>query len=208
MKKLIVEEKYNLKSLQNYIQKVFPHVSQNLFFKTLRKKDIKINGVRVSQNVYVHTGDVIEIYLSDELLLGKQISFESLYENKIYEDANCKLEKSTNDYTQLKKESKEFRSQLLELYKKHIELINEIPIDEEEQVELSIEEKSGEDSLDEIESKCVVDKEARKKFLISDEDGEECDNKNVFNASKVPVRKYENLKFGANYDIRSDINVK
>lgn len=88
MKKLIVEEKYNLKSLQNYIQKVFPHVSQNLFFKTLRKKDIKINGVRVSQNVYVHTGDVIEIYLSDELLLGKQISFESLYENKIYEDEN------------------------------------------------------------------------------------------------------------------------
>ena len=75
-------------------------------------------------------------------------------------------------------------------------------------MELSIEEKSGEDSLNEIESKCVVDNEVRKKFLISNEDREECDNKNVLNTSKVPVRKYENLKFGANYDIRSDINVK
>ncbi len=88
MKKLIVEEKYNLKSLQNYILKIFPNLSQNLFFKTLRKKDIKINGIRVSQNVCIHTGDTIEIYVSDELLLGKQVSYESLYKNRVYEDDN------------------------------------------------------------------------------------------------------------------------
>ena len=37
---------------------------------------------------------------------------------------------------------------------------------------------------------------------------EETENKDIFTASKVPVRKYENLKFGANYDIKSDINVQ
>ncbi len=139
----------------------------------------------------------------------KILSDAQNYANKIYEDANCKMEKSTNDYTQLKKESNEFRSQLLELYKKHIELINEIPINEEEQVELSIEEGSDEASLNELESKSIVDKGIRKKFLVLDKDKEEeTENKDIFTASKVPVRKYENLKFGANYDIKSDINVQ
>ncbi len=88
MKKLIVEEKYNNKNLQNYILKKFPTISQNLFFKTLRKKDFKINGIRTSQNTIVHTGDIIEMYISDNLLGDNIYNFDGLYNNKIFEDDN------------------------------------------------------------------------------------------------------------------------
>lgn len=88
MKKLIVEEKYNNKNLQNYILKKFPTISQNLFFKTLRKKDFKINGIRTSQNTIVHTGDIIEMYISDNLLGDNIYNFENLYSHKIFEDDN------------------------------------------------------------------------------------------------------------------------
>ena len=44
MKKLIVNEKYNGKKLNKFLMDSFPSLSQNLFYKTLRQKDIKING--------------------------------------------------------------------------------------------------------------------------------------------------------------------
>lgn len=68
MKKLIVNEKYNGKKLNTFLLDNISNLSNNLFYKTLRKKDIKINGKRVKENVYVHKDDEICIYLNDELL--------------------------------------------------------------------------------------------------------------------------------------------
>ena len=45
-----------------------PTVSSSLFYKTLRKKDIKINGKRVSENVNVYENDEVLVYISDDLL--------------------------------------------------------------------------------------------------------------------------------------------
>ena len=61
MKKLIVNEKYNGKKLNKFLIDSFPSLSQNLFYKTLRQKDIKINGKRINQNV--------DIYLNYEILI-------------------------------------------------------------------------------------------------------------------------------------------
>ena len=68
MKKLIVNQKYSGKKLNIFLKNVLPPLSSNLFYKTLRKKDIKINGKRVSQNVNVFEGDEILVYISDDLL--------------------------------------------------------------------------------------------------------------------------------------------
>lgn len=68
MKKLIVNEKYNEKKLNKFLLDSIPNLSQNLLYKTLRKKDIKINGKRVNDNVTVFLGDEILVYISDELL--------------------------------------------------------------------------------------------------------------------------------------------
>lgn len=105
MRKLIVDEKYNNKKLNNFILDNFKSLNQNVLFKALRKKDIRINNVKVSENVIIHDGDEITIYIVDELLLGKpKIDF-----NVVYEDNNiiCLFkpegfsvtEASLNEYT-------------------------------------------------------------------------------------------------------------
>ena len=68
MKKLIVDKKYNGKKLNKFLFDDIPTLTSNLYYKTLRKKDIKINGKRVSQNVNVFENDEILVYISDELL--------------------------------------------------------------------------------------------------------------------------------------------
>ena len=84
MKELIVPEKFNNKKLQSFLTYNFPSLSNSLFYKTLRKKDIRINDLRISENVILHTGDNVKIYISDEFLspaIQKKI-------NVIYEDSN------------------------------------------------------------------------------------------------------------------------
>ena len=72
MRKIIVNEKYNNKKLNSFILDSFPNLNKNTLFKALRKKDIKINNVRVSSSdTIIHLGDEISIYITDEYLLGK-----------------------------------------------------------------------------------------------------------------------------------------
>ena len=81
MKNLIVGNKYEWKKLNRFLQKKLPNLSSNLFYKTLRKKDIKINGKRISDNVIVHDGDDILVYISDSLL-ENNINLDIIYEDK------------------------------------------------------------------------------------------------------------------------------
>lgn len=80
MKKLKVDNKYNNKKLNIFLMDMLPYLTSNLFYKTLRKKDIKINGQRVSENVNVYTGDDILVYIPDKFL--------SPSINVFYEDDN------------------------------------------------------------------------------------------------------------------------
>lgn len=84
MRKIIVNEKYNNKKLNNFILDNFKNLNQNVLFKALRKKDIKINGNRVSQNCIIHTNDEILIYIDDKYLFGNIT--ENL--NCVFEDDN------------------------------------------------------------------------------------------------------------------------
>ena len=68
MKKLIVNEKYDGKKLNKFLLDNIENLSSNLLYKTLIKKYIKINGKRVSENVLIHLGDEVLVYISDDLL--------------------------------------------------------------------------------------------------------------------------------------------
>lgn len=68
MKKLIVNHKYDGKKLNTFLLDYIPNLSSALFYKTLRKKDIKINGKRISENVTLHEKDEILVYVADALL--------------------------------------------------------------------------------------------------------------------------------------------
>lgn len=82
MRKLIVDNKFNNKKLQAFLQFNFSGLSSSIFFKTLRKKDIKINGKRTSDNVTIYENDIVEIYLDDKFL------FNTFELDIIYEDDN------------------------------------------------------------------------------------------------------------------------
>ena len=70
MKKLVVNKKYDGKKLVNFLLGEFNNLKQSTIFKTLRKKDIIINGKRVNENIVVHAGDEIILYITDENLYG------------------------------------------------------------------------------------------------------------------------------------------
>ena len=80
MKKLIVNKKYDNKKLNKFLQDSIPTLTNSLFYKTLRKKDIKINGKRISENVNVYENDEVLLYISDELLENK-IELDIIYED-------------------------------------------------------------------------------------------------------------------------------
>lgn len=82
MIKLVVNKKYDGKKLNKFLLDNIENLSSNLFYKTLRKKDIKINGKRIKEDITVHENDEVLVYISDELL-KPNISLDI-----IYEDAN------------------------------------------------------------------------------------------------------------------------
>lgn len=105
MRKLIVNDKYNNKKLNSFILDNFKNLNQNILFKALRKKDIRINNIKVSENVIIHTGDEITIYIVDDLLLGKpKINFKVIYEDDnilaLFKPENISVtENNSNEYT-------------------------------------------------------------------------------------------------------------
>lgn len=68
MKKLNVPEKYNGKKLTKFILDSFPNLSQNMLYKALRQKDIKIDGTRTNKDCTIFAGSEILIYIADDLL--------------------------------------------------------------------------------------------------------------------------------------------
>lgn len=82
MKILIVEEKFNGKKLNNFLLSKFDGLTNNTIYKALRKKDIRINNVKVNKNIILHTGDEVKIFIIDELLFkSSPISLEIIYED-------------------------------------------------------------------------------------------------------------------------------
>lgn len=82
MRRVVVDSKFDGKNLNYFLTFCFPNLKQNMFFKALRQKDIKINGTRVKENVIVNNGDVIEVFISDEFLLGSSADIKVVFEDE------------------------------------------------------------------------------------------------------------------------------
>jgi len=106
MIKFTVPQKHNNFKLLTSIQKFYPKITFNTLQKLLRKKDIKINGKRVSQNVNIFAGDIIEIYLENPTEKA----------NIIYEDDNILIANKPQGIEVLKSVEE---TSLLDILKKH-----------------------------------------------------------------------------------------
>ena len=84
MKNLKVDYKNDGKKLTTYLTGVFPKLSINAVYKALRKKDIKLNGKRINDNVEVFEDDEIQVFIADDILLG----ISDFKVDKVYEDNN------------------------------------------------------------------------------------------------------------------------
>ena len=82
MRKIIVNKKYDGKKLNTFLLDNFNGLTLNTIYKTLRKKDIRINNVKTNENCTVNEGDEITIYLTDDLL------FKTTKLDIVYEDDN------------------------------------------------------------------------------------------------------------------------
>ncbi len=92
MKKIVVNDnKFNGKLLSDFLFFNFEGLSKNTFFKALRKKDIRINDVKINENQKIFLGDAITIYIADEFLFKKQDI------KKIYEDENILIINKSNN---------------------------------------------------------------------------------------------------------------
>jgi len=81
MKTFIVDNKFNNKKIDSFLFYKCNALTHNLFYKTLRKKDIRVNDNKICENVVLHTGDEVKIFLSDDKLF-KTFNFEIVYEDE------------------------------------------------------------------------------------------------------------------------------
>lgn len=80
MQKLIVDKKFDNKKLSDFLYSNFSGLTKNTLYKAFRKKDIRINDVKINEDTVVHVNDFVTVYIVDDLLY-KNIDIEKVYED-------------------------------------------------------------------------------------------------------------------------------
>lgn len=95
MKKIIVKKNDDGQRLDRFLQKQFATLPKSMMFKQIRKKNIKINKKRCTPDQKLCEGDIIELYINDEMLKEKKKHYDFLKAPKeikiLYEDENVIL---------------------------------------------------------------------------------------------------------------------
>lgn len=95
MKSIIISDRDSGTRLDKFILKTFKSLPKSLMYKEIRKKNIKINKKRCAADQTLNAGDVLELYLKDELLELAEKHYDFLRAGTdldvIYEDENIIL---------------------------------------------------------------------------------------------------------------------
>ena len=84
MKEIIVDKKYDGKKLNSFLLDSFDGLKLNTLYKALRKKDVRVNDTKVSDNVIIHSGDVIKIFIPDnQLFKDKSFNIDIIHDAMI-----------------------------------------------------------------------------------------------------------------------------
>jgi len=91
MQTFVIEKDSANKRIDKVLKEKYPNLPQSFMYKAFRKKDIKVNGIRVKENHILNPGDIVEVYIIDEILYGKSLSQPLDYTKAfsvVYEDQN------------------------------------------------------------------------------------------------------------------------
>lgn len=95
MKRIEITSKDAGQRVDRLIMKTFDRLPKSLMFKEIRKKNIKVNRKRCVADQILNEGDVLELYLNDDVLHTKEKHYDFLKASKdldiIYEDENIIL---------------------------------------------------------------------------------------------------------------------
>ena len=81
MRTIKVNSKFNNKKLSEFLYANFNGLTKNTLYKAFRKKDIRINNIKINEDTIVHVNDEITIYIIDDLLF-KNINIENVFEDQ------------------------------------------------------------------------------------------------------------------------------
>ncbi len=93
MKTIIVTKNDSGQRLDKFLIKYLSNMPKSLIYKSLRKKRIKVNGKRGSEDTILCEGDALELYINDEFFESKDsvhefTSLTSCDLDIVYEDEN------------------------------------------------------------------------------------------------------------------------
>ncbi|MCQ2449791.1 MAG: RluA family pseudouridine synthase [Clostridia bacterium] len=81
--------------VDKFMTKICPTLPKSLLYKTIRVKDIKLNGKRTEISTRLQEGDVLTVYLKDEFFVKPQPQYDFLRAGTqldiVYEDENILL---------------------------------------------------------------------------------------------------------------------
>ncbi len=81
--------------LDKFLQKTFRLLPPSLMYKAIRKKDIKRNGKRIAAEDKLESGDILSLYLPDDVLVREAPVHEFMHASKslsvVYEDEHIML---------------------------------------------------------------------------------------------------------------------
>lgn len=92
LESLIITENDSGQRLNKFLEKVFPNLPKSLMYKSIRKKNIKVNRKRCDAKYILLAGDIVDIYVNDKFLSKETNKNKfALFDkdlNIVYEDDN------------------------------------------------------------------------------------------------------------------------
>ena len=72
MKKFVINDNDSGQRIDKFISKALPELPKSMMYRLIRKKDIKINGKRCDISDRLESGDIVSVYVKDEVSAEKQ----------------------------------------------------------------------------------------------------------------------------------------
>ena len=92
MKEFIINSNDSGQRIDKFLTKAMPDLPKSMMYRLFRKKDIKLNGKRCEISAILSEGDVVRVYVKDEVSAVKMhdLSFKQSSDNLqvVYEDDN------------------------------------------------------------------------------------------------------------------------
>lgn len=91
MRTIVINQEQSNRRIDKVLKEIFSSMPVSAMYKAFRKKDVKVNGIRVKEDHIVMTGDRVEVYIIDDILFAapKEDAFKlNQGFTTVFEDSN------------------------------------------------------------------------------------------------------------------------